>query len=72
VKQQRQSETLRDVGCLNVQERLILGVKFSAGQDLKVVGMSLLCNYNCATFNTSYFGRYPAMGSARYRWGAWR
>jgi len=19
-----------------------------------------------------YFGRYPAMGSARYRWGAWR
>jgi len=23
-------------------------------------------------FVLQYFGRYPAMGSARYRWGAWR
>jgi len=23
-------------------------------------------------FDLWYFGRYPAMGSARYRWGAWR
>jgi len=47
VKQQHQRETLPGVGCPNVQERLVLDVKFSAGQDLKVVGMSLMCNCNC-------------------------
>jgi len=38
VKQQHQSETPRDVGCLSVRERLESDVKSSAGQGLKVIG----------------------------------
>ena len=44
VLQQFQSETLRVVGCQNVQEHLESNEKFSAGQGLKVVGnVCLVC-----------------------------